>query len=619
MKNIITNAAEITVLDLIDQTFKTGGGPTTIGATVVRASKGPVGEIVQVTYNNWEDYFGMPYPAKAGQHMEGLRHVNDAAQDCAYVNVVRVVADDARFPSLAIKHIDDKGDWATETAYLANDVVTVADGQLICILAHTSDDPAPTVEVPGVNWEEYPGVEEQDNHAYGATLALGDGYLLQVWPVDGDPSTNRSFEIEKLINHKGDWEAETIYSENDVAEFPDGNEYLCRNDHSSEEEAPDPDDSPNWRLLTNQDKRFKINFYDKTISGEEYLLESYVVGIVETDRDDMGRPNFIESVLQQQSDRFRCDLGVSLEWDEIQDTLDEVSKTAFAGGSNGGEPETQDWIDAWDMFRDESIPMFLLFAAGNYDESVLANCIDIAEARHVNFFFDVPYYLDAAAALLWLKSTSLSSRQASCYYCPFGATDEWYGGKTAWGASGAVAAACAQGDANFTGSTPGIHYSPAGVKRGRLERVGVTPLFPGDNLNRDDFYTGRINPVIAWDDGGLVIDDSLTVFFLQSYSRFVWVNRIANYIDHRFVELANQFKHEPDGITYRGLAKGIKAILDELVTSEALSSPREPDIDGDSPYQFTVTQQEIDLWLVDWSFCPTGSARRIAGQPRLIK
>ena len=616
MKNIITNAADITVLGLIDQTYKTGGGPTAIGGTVIQSPKGPVGEITQVT-DDWQDIFGTPYPAKVGAKMEGLRHLNDAAAECAYVNVVRVVASDAQFPSIAVKQVQDKGAWADETEYSLNDIVTVADGQLICTTAHTSETPAPTVASPGTNWAAYTSSMVTAAHTFGSTLALGTGFMLQVWPIDGDDSTNRSFEIEKILNHKGAWVTETEYLVNDVATIS-GAEYVCRNAHTSDAE-PTPATDANWRALTARDKRFTINFYDKTVAGDEYLLETYEVGILETDVDDMGRPAFIESVLEQQSDIFRCDLGISLTWAAIQDSLGEATKTTFTGGTAGGDPTSQDYIDAWDVFRNENIPVFLLFAAGNYDESVLANCIDIASDRHISFFFDVPYYLDSDAAETWIRETSLSGRQAATYYCPYAATDRWYGGKTGWGVSGAVAAACAKGDANFTGSTPGIHYAPAGAKRATLARTGVKAIFPSDAINRDDFYSARINPVISGDNGGLVIDDSLALHYEQNYSRFVWVNRIANYIDHRFVELAQQFKHEPDGITYRGLTRGIKAILDELVTSEALSKPREPEYDGDSPYIFTVTQQEIDLWLVDWSFCPTGSARRIAGQPRLIK
>jgi hypothetical protein len=313
-------------------------------------------------------------------------------------------------------------------------------------------------------------------------------------------------------------------------------------------------------------------------------------------------------------------MDIDLTWTGMQDSVTEAGKKSFSGGTNGSDPTSQDWLNAWDLLRNErDIPLFLLFAAGNYDETVIANCIDIAETRHVSFFFDVPYYMDADASMKWLEASGLSSRQAAAYYNPFSARDEWYGGQTAWGVSGAVCAACAKGDINFTGSTPGVHYSPAGYLRAKLGRTNIKPLFPETVINRDDFYTARLNPVMIWGDGGAVIDDSLTLHFMQNYSRFVWVNRIANYIDYRFLELAKQYKHEPDGIMRNGLKKGIKYILDELVTSGALSKPREPEVDGDQPYRFTVVQQEIDLWIVNWWFCPTGSARRIAGQPTLIK
>ena len=63
----------------------------------------------------------------------------------------------------------------------------------------------------------------------------------------------------------------------------------------------------------------------------------------------------------------------------------------------------------------------------------------------------------------------------------------------------------------------------------------------------------------------------------------------------------------------------MKQILDELVTSGALVKPRDPEQDGNNEYVITITQVELDLWQVEWAVCITGAARRIAGQPRLIK
>jgi hypothetical protein len=281
------------------------------------------------------------------------------------------------------------------------------------------------------------------------------------------------------------------------------------------------------------------------------------------------------------------------------------------------------------MFRSESVTAYLMFAAGCYDMDVLQNCIDIASIRHTMFFLDVPCHQNQSVVSGWISSAAFDSRFAAAYYCPIAANDEWYGGKTVWGASGSVVAACAIGDANYSGETPGIHYAPAGRIRGRLKRTAIEFIYPEDVIDRDELVELRVNPIVPGPSGGAIIDDSLTLNSLMNYSRFVWVNRIANYIDYRFLEMASQLQHEPDRLTSQGLTRGMTKILGDLVISGALSPPRTMfstspysvsaiATTDDNPYLFVVEQPEIDRWLVTWSFCPTGSARRIVGQPIMI-
>lgn len=629
MKSVITNAAEITVLRLIDNTFKTGGGPASVGATVVVANKGPVGVVTQVLDGNREAIFGKPMTRRT-PHMEGLRHLADAAKECNYVNVVRVVPTDAKFPSMLVKRIIERGAWAGTTAYALNDVITVTGGKLICTTAHTSPaSPAPTLAVPGANWAVFTTSFEEGKtggtagHPYGTTLSVGAGYALQVWPIDGDPSTKRSVEIADVVTAKGAWVTATAYVLNDVITVT-GGRLICTTGHTSSGTAPSmAAPGANWKVYGGKyDARFTITFYDKDENNYEYLLESYLVGLDPNDKDDMGLPAYIETVLEQQSTIFRADYDEELTLAQVRDSLKSAVKATFTGGTNGtlteqNLPKTA-WIAAWNLFRNETFSANLMFAAGNYEADVLANCLNIAAERHVSFFCDVNPGLPALQALAWVKEKGLANRQGAIYYCPFSASDRWYGGQAVWGVSGAAAAACAKGDANFTGSTPGIHYAPAGMHRALLDRTGIKPLFPSDVINRDDFYDARINPVVAGDTGGAMIDDALSLHYAQNYSRFIWVNRIANYIDHRFVEGAAYMKFEPDGLTRQGLTRLTKQILDELVVSGALVPPRDPS-EGSEPYKLKVEQVEIDLWLVTWDFCPTGSARRIAGQPRLIK
>ncbi len=582
MKSIVTNAAAISILRLIDNTLKTGGGPISIGATVIQAPRGPVGKISQVNAATWENIFGKPYPKTISDRtqMEGLRHLNDAARECAYVNVVRVLAEDAKFPSIEILATKDKGAWAEGVDYVPGDVVTITDtSKLICVVANTSTATEPTAA--SADWDAFTTPIETSAQAYGTAISVSTGYLCSIYPIDGDPCLNRSIKITDVDPVK---------------------------------------------------KRFTIKFYDKNELGEEYLLEYWQVGCSPLDKDDMGRSVFIETLLEERSSRFRCDWQATADWDDAVGSLNLVkaftSNTAFEGGTNGGTPTTQDWIAAWDMFRNDAVAAYLMFAAGNYDEDVLQNCVEIAELRHTMFFFDAPPIQNQETVLTWIAATSIDSRFAASYHCPVAAKDQWYGGKTVWGASGAAAAACAIGDANFSGDIPGIHYAPAGRNRGKLKRTNVEFLFPTDIVDRDAYYDARINPVVTCD-GAAIIDDSLTMLHMANYSRFIWVNRIANYIDYRFSEMATYLQHEPDAITAPGLKRGMKKILDDLVTSGALSKPRtDAAISGvdysvsqgedSNPYIFVVEQPAIDQWLVTWEFCPTGSARRIVGQPILI-
>lgn len=576
MKHVITNAAEITILEPIDNTYKTGGGPVSVGATCVVASKGLPFKVKQVLSDSWQDYFGKPLPKKS-VGMEGLRHLADAAKKCNYINAVRVVAADAKFPSMAFRVYRDKPAWATATEYKEGDLIPVTGGKLICIEDHTSTGAtAPTLAVPSVNFEVYTGPVETASHAYGTSLSVGDGMWMVLYPIDGDPSTTRQVRIEKV-------NATT--------------------------------------------KRFRVAIYETDAIGDLVMVERLEVGIDPEDVDDMGRPAYIEAVFEQQSDHFRVDFKEGLTWADLSAIIlalksddDTPVYNTFVGGTNGGAPTTEDWIKGWDLFRNEHVYVHDMFAAGNYDEEVIENCAEIADDRHCRFYYDCPPSLPPSQAMAWNKAMGLRSRHSRCYYAPFGANDRWRDGKTVWGASGAAAAAKATGNANFTGNVPGIHYAPAGEKRAVLARTGVVHLHPDEILNRDDFYDARINPVVVSPSGGAVIDDDLVQHFMQNYTRFGWVNDILDYIDWRFLEAAQYAKFEPDGLTRSILYSLTKEILDQLVVSGALVNPRYPEEDGiTTPYVITIKQLEIDLWHVQWDVCPTGAARRIAGQPKLIR
>lgn len=515
IKNTITNAADITILKLIDNTYKTGGGPVGIGACVVESPKGTVGRAMFVTDATWQGMLGKPFHPREGTKAEGLRHLADAAKDCQGVQVVRVLAEDAKFPSISF--LDD-------------------------------------------------GTVTKDAHAYGTSLSVGDGVLMTVFPKDGDPSIKRKLNIASVDADTG---------------------------------------------------RVTLELLEKDSSGVDQVVERLVFGFDPDDVDDMGVTAYVEAVFENQSTRLEVAVNTAATMAGLAVT---ATPLGFEGGTNGGEPTAQDYIKAWNTFRDMRIDLTYLFAAGNYDPLVIGNMVEIADGRHAQFYFDAPPSLRNDAAIEWLKEAGLESRQGSCYHGAYSFTDPFYGGRAVWGYSGAAAASRARSNAIFAGNVPGIHYAIAGSNRGTVDRRAAKPLYGNDPINKDAFYTARINPILANETGsGVIIGDDLTIHFKENYSRFGWVNSITNYVVHRFLQAASAAKFEPDGLTREILTELTTDIMEELVTAGALVQPRNPEVDGDSPYIITVEQLEIDLWQVTWEICPVGAARRIAGQPKLIK
>ena len=584
MNHTITNAAGITILEPLDNNFKTGGGPVSIGGCVVVASKGkPFVPLEIQPESTWsggktslEQILGSPLSKKA-YGMEGLRQLSDACKECSWVNAVRVVSTKGyRYPSLAFLMFRDlKTAWATDTSYKPGDLVTDADKQWVCAVAHVASAANKPGTEPG-EWLPFSGPVETAAHRYNEEVLVGDdGFWMVFYPIDGCDCQKRTVRIEDV----------------DTAR-----------------------------------QRFTLSIYEKDDAGYESLLEGYEVGIGEDDKDDMGRPAYIETVFETRSSHFRCDFLEGTAWEDLEPillSLEWKKSTpqlfSFSGGTDGGVPELADWLQATSVFSNEQVQVNLLFAAGNVEPDFIAKQAEIADGRHISYFFDVPPYLSPSQALEWVKELGLKSRHARCYYSALEANDPWRGGKAVWGVSGAMAAAKARGNATYTKNVPGVHYSPAGQKRGYLSRTGVKQLFPDENINRDSFHDQRINPIIPMASGGACADDDMVQHYESNYLRFGWINDVLDYIDHRFLEAASQVKFEPDGLTQEALYEQTKTIMDELVISGGLVTPRDPENDGISPYIVTVTQVEIDLWQVEWAVCITGSARRIAGQPRLIR
>ena len=304
IKATITNAAEITILAPIDANYKTGGGDINVGACLVVAEKGIPFKAMQVYggTSSLQDQFGLPLPKKS-PYMEGLRHVHDASEECSYVNAIRVVDPlTYRFPSISCLITNDRGAWNATIRYKLNDIVTYLQKQYICVYAGDTGIISSDTPNTSSDWELYEEPVKKYTNRWNATITCGSGAFAVFYVVDGDTSVNRSFKITSI-------------------------------DTSAE--------------------RFTIEFYDKDELGEEYLLESYTVGISEDDKDDMGLSAYIETVLERNSDIFRCDFDESQTWSGLLATLQSFvgTKVSFTGGTTGDTPSTQDFITGANMIN----------------------------------------------------------------------------------------------------------------------------------------------------------------------------------------------------------------------------------------------------------------------------
>jgi len=189
-------------------------------------------------------------------------------------------------------------------------------------------------------------------------------------------------------------------------------------------------------------------------------------------------------------------------------TSDTLLEFTVNGGANV-MPSVGDLNTAYELFADaETVDVNLIIGGdvGEDDDVTHANnLITIAETRK-----DAVVFLSPATAATvnttnavsnvtdWADEVSSSSyavmdSTALYVYDKYNDTYRWIV------ASGAVAGLCA-----FTDSVADAWFSPAGFNRGQLR--GVTKIaFNPKKADRDDLYTSRVNPIVAFPGEGIVL------------------------------------------------------------------------------------------------------------------
>ncbi|EFL9618786.1 hypothetical protein HZ84_003999 [Escherichia coli] len=488
-------------------------------------ARGKPFKALKVTKSNYMDVLGDPIRPQEGSHFEPMRHVYEAVQQTdGYV--VRVVPDDAKFP----------------------------------IISFTKESSS-----TGVN----NAVPSNSALAYGQKTELKDKQFLMIYPVDGDPSTNRSISF-----------------------------------------TPDKT-NPN---------RLTLTLKETSKLGTVTVLENIVVSLNSDEMDAMGRPCFITTALESRSAYLgaTCDLtaaeGVN---------LGNIADVKFTGGTNGDQTKITDeqYAKAIEVLNNANVNYTAVLGLGCYSTASYTLLGDICQDRRIDGFFDIKPTLTYAEALTEMESTGLVGVDyvsCSMYHFPFTCKDKWTQARVAYGLSGAAYAAKARGIALNT-DVGGWHYSPAGETRALINRAQLEPI---DGIGTPDFdamYTARINKVATSSTGQMIIDDALTTYSEENYLRFQHVSSTFDAISRFFFQLGRKLKHQPDGVTEESLTREMTKVLERFHAAGALVTPRDPETDGTAPFILVVKQVDVDYWSVTWWACPTGSARRLLGKPVVIR
>ncbi|MDC9615429.1 phage tail protein [Xenorhabdus khoisanae] len=384
----------------------------------------------------------------------------------------------------------------------------------------------------------------------------------------------------------------------------------------------DGDASANRTLSLIKDENQKGLFFTLTLKetdsfGKQHTLDTIQVSLQPDAIDDMGQPAYLPIALENNTHRLRAVMGSRVS--RFPDYYQGFDDQPFVGGSDGDMSKitSEAYAQAIKALSASMVNYTAILSLGCYDSTALSQLAKLANDVRVDMFCDLPPASMPSDAIKTAQEQGFGSYAHICrYHLPYSCRDTFSGAQVVYGLSGDAFTAKAKGVA-MVSDVGGYHLSPAGQSRGVLLRQNIKPRPAAADIDRELYAASGINTVGFASDGSVMIDDALTTYAKKNYLRFQHVNSTFNAIARLVYDIGNALKHEPDGITRRGLEREIPKLLDRFVASEALVAPRNA-ANGTAPYVVTVTQDEFDMWHIRYEACPTGVSRRIVAEPVLI-
>lgn len=571
------SAISIARVNAENTTILNSGGNTSVFAGIVVCEKGNPYEVLKVNSNNLYETLGAPMHPTAGVCAEPMRHLEEAVTG-GEGYVVRVTPAYAKFPFIrwigptnvqgnlkakdTVESTSDEAKSETDLATQSDAAPSESSGKKVKPAGNLKAVAAPyTIGSGAMPFGSDPATEFKPND------------VVMLYVIDGNPSTNRHVRF-----------------------------------------TADPANN----------KRLILTLTETNAMGAVATLDTYTVSLFTDVTDDFGAPAWIETQLENKSKYLRAIAMANPKGafsDATQRLAADMSPKDFYGGSSGdmNNISAENYEKALTVLRNSPVFFSAVLGLGCYDRTVLNGLSEIARNRRIDAFFDIDPRLSYEEALAKSDEYGFNDHEhVAFYHFPYTYRDKTSRATTVAGLSGTAFRAKALGVQKVP-SIGGWHYSPAGEERGVISRDNLQCASWAGEPDYDQMYTKRINKVASSRSGVMTIDDSLTAYRRENSLRLQHVNSTMNAIARDLYNLWGAIKHNPDAEVEECLTRDTPRVFDSYVACKALVPPTEDTGSGTEPYVISYKQTQDDMWEVTYSCCVTGTARRIAGIPILLR
>ncbi len=309
------------------------------------------------------------------------------------------------------------------------------------------------------------------------------------------------------------------------------------------------------------DYTFKIKVYLLDDNSVNQLVETWTVSR-KTQVDGYGRQQYLETMINGFSDY----IVVADDVTQADDVLPKANATAltFTQGNDGSAVTDANYVTGWGRFENpDEVDIRILINANGYASDPVVTQTEmkrIVEARKDCIaILDVPYaYIGTTAnTVAWRNSTqNFNSSYRALYSGWVKAYDAYNDSIIELPPSGYIASQMAYNDYNAD-----IFYAPAGINRGQLNVLGVTPIYTQGE--RDLLYAAGVNPIQKFSGQGNVIWGQKTQQTKASATDRINVRRLLLVLEKSLAIALNGFTFEPNNENTRfRIVSMIEAFLD---------------------------------------------------------